>query len=91
MIKIFLAAAVAAVLSTPAFAQYHDVPASTGGVGPRGVPDVVTRQPGSTGEEGAVTHSPTGSAEDGISDDSAASGNEGQPSRLGSTGSGGGR
>lgn len=91
MIKILLAAAVAAVLSTPAFAQYQDVPASTGGVGPRGVPGVVTRQPGSTGEEGAATYSPTGRAEDGISDDSAASGNEGQPSRLGSTSSGGGR
>ncbi|TXN60682.1 hypothetical protein FV232_27955, partial [Methylobacterium sp. WL30] len=89
MIEILLAAAVAAVLSTPAFAQYQDVPASTGRVGPRGVPGVVTREPGSTGEEGAATYSPTGRAEDGISDDSAVSGNEGQPSRLSSTGSGG--
>ncbi|MCJ2103375.1 hypothetical protein [Methylobacterium sp. E-046] len=84
-------AAVAAMIVTPALAQVIETPTSTTVVVPRGAPGVVTRQPGSTGEEGARSYSPTGRAADSISNDSAASGNKGQPSRMGSTGSGGGK
>ncbi|MCJ2138409.1 hypothetical protein MKK69_30880 [Methylobacterium sp. J-026] len=91
MTKLILAAAFAAALTTPVSAQVFETPTSTTVIVPRGAPGVVTRQPGSTGEEGAATYSPTGRAADSISSDSAASGNEGQPSRMGSTGSGGGK
>jgi hypothetical protein len=91
MTKFILAAVFAAVLATPVSAQVFETPTSTTVIVPPGAPGVVTRQPGSTGEEGAATYSPTGRAADGISNDSAAAGNEGQPSRMGSTGSGGGK
>ena len=91
MTKFILAAVSAAVLTTPAFAQVFETPNSTTVIVPPGAPGVVTRQPGSTGEEGAAAYSPTGRAADSISNDSAAAGNEGQPSRMGSTGSGGGK
>ena len=92
MTKIALATALVAALATPAFAQaVIESPTSTTVIVPPGAPGVVTRQPGSTGAEGAGTYSPTGRAADGIATDSAAAGNEGQPSRLGSTGSGGGK
>lgn len=91
MTSLTLVAAVAAMIVTPALAQVIETPTSTTVVVPRGAPGVVTRQPGSTGEEGAASYSPTGRAADSISNDSAASGNEGQPSRMGSTGSGGGK
>lgn len=91
MTKITLAAAVAAVLATPAFAQaLIETPTSTTVIVPPGAPGVVTRQPGSTGDERAATYSPTGRPQDSIATDSAAAGNEGQPERLGSIGSGGG-
>ena len=89
MIKFILVAASAVTLATPVFSQVFETPTSTTVVVPRNAPGVVTRQPGSTGEEGAATYSPTGRAADGISEDSAAAGNEDQPSRIGSTGSGG--
>ena len=89
MIKYILAAASAAVLTTPALSQVIETPTSTTVIVPPGAPGVVTRQPGSTGDEGAATYSPTGRAADGISEDSAAAGNVDQPSRVGSTGSGG--
>ncbi|MCJ2023116.1 hypothetical protein [Methylobacterium sp. J-067] len=91
MNKRILVAAFVAALTTPAFAQVLESPTTTTVIVPRGAPGVVTRQPGSTGEEGSASYSPTGRAADGISNDSAASGNEGQPSRMGSTGSGGGK
>ena len=91
MTSLTLAATIAAMIVTPAFAQVIETPTSTTVVVPRGAPGVVTRQLGSTGEEGAASYSPTGRAADSISNDSAASGNEGQPSRMGSTGSGGGK
>ena len=90
MLKLILAAAFAVALATPVSAQVFETPTTTTVIVPPGSPGVVTRQPGSTGEEGAASYSPTGRAEDSISDDSAAAGNEGQPSRVGSTGSGGG-
>lgn len=89
MTRTVFAAALALALSGPAVAQVIETPTSTTVIVPPGAPGVVTRQPGSTGEEGAATYSPTGRPEDGIASDSAASGNEAQPSRLGSTGSGG--
>lgn len=92
MNRLPIAAAFIAVLSTPALAQaVIESPTGTTVIVPPGAPGVVTRQPGSTGDEPAATYSPTGRAADGIATDSAAAGNEGQPSRLGSTGSGGGK
>lgn len=90
MTKLILAAAFAVALASPVSAQVFETPTTTTVIVPPGSPGVVTRQPGSTGEEGAALYSPTGRAEDSISDDSAAAGNEGQPARIGSTGSGGG-
>ncbi|MCJ2053883.1 hypothetical protein [Methylobacterium sp. J-070] len=92
MLKTALAAAVIAALATPAFAQaVIESPTGTTVIVPPGAPGVVTRQPGSTGDAPAATYSPTGRAADGIATDSAAAGNEGQPSRVGSTSSGGGK
>lgn len=91
MTKLSLVAAFTAVLATPSFAQVVETPTSTTVIVPPGAPGVVTRQPGSTGDAPAATYSPTGRAADGIATDSAAAGNEGQPSRVGSTGSGGGK
>lgn len=89
MLKLILAAAFAVALASPVSAQVFETPTSTTVVVPPGAPGIVTRQPGSTGEEGAATYSPTGRAADGIWEDSAAAGNADQPSRVGSTGSGG--
>jgi len=89
-IELALAAAFATTLATPAFAQVViETPTSTTGIVPPGAPGVVTRQPGSTCDAAAATASPTGRAADSIATDRAAAGNEGQPSRVGSTGSGG--
>ncbi|MBU69626.1 MAG: hypothetical protein CL858_30075 [Cupriavidus sp.] len=88
MKKTILAAAFVAAVTTPALAQaVIETPTSTTVIVPPGAPGLVTRQPGSTGAPGAATYSPTGRAADGIAADSAAAGNEGQPSRVGSTGS----
>ena len=92
MNKIVFCAAITAALSSPAAAQVVvETPTNTTVVVPPDAPGVITRQPSSTGDEDAFTYSPTGRAEDGISTDSAAAGNEAQPTRVGSTGSGGGR
>jgi hypothetical protein len=95
MTKTILAATLAVALSGPAFAQaIVEVPAATGTVvvAPPVAPGVVTRQGGATGEPYAGTYSPTGRAADGASNDSAAGGNAGQPSRVGTTsGFGGGK
>ena len=88
MIRTILAAAFATALAVPAMAQATvETPRDTTIVVPPGAPGVVTRQSGSTGAPGAGTYSPTGRAADGMSPDSAAGGNVGQPSRVGSTGS----
>lgn len=92
MSKLALVAAVFTVLATPASAQaVIETPTSTTVIVPPDAPGVVSRQPGSTGDAPAATYSPTGRAADGIATDSAAAGNEAQPSRVGSTGSGGGK
>ncbi|MCJ2054136.1 hypothetical protein [Methylobacterium sp. J-070] len=91
MTKTILAATFIAALASPALAQaVIETPTSTTVIVPPGARGVVTRQSGSTGAEGAATYSPTGRAADGIATDSAAAGNAGQPSRVGSTGSTGG-
>ncbi|GLS73664.1 hypothetical protein GCM10007890_56790 [Methylobacterium tardum] len=91
MIKTILTATCVAALVSPALAQaVIETPTSTTVVVPPGSPGVVTRQSGSTGAPGAGTYTPTGRAADGITPESAAGGNEGQPSRAGSTGSTGG-
>ena len=92
MTKLAFVAVAFTALATPVFAQaVIETPTSTTVIVPPGAPGVVTRQPGSTGDAPAATYSPTGRAADGIATDSAAAGNEGQPSRVGSTGSGGGK
>ena len=92
MTRILLAAGIAAALTSSAFAQaVIETPTSTQVVVPPGSPGVVTRQIGSTGAPAAATYSPTGRAADGVSTNSAAAGNEDQPSRLGSGSSGGGK
>jgi hypothetical protein len=92
MNKLAFVAVISLSSISPVFAQaVIETPTSTTVIVPPGAPGVVTRQPGSTGDEGAATYSPTGRAADGIATDSAAAGNEAQPSRVGSTGSGGGR
>ncbi|QGY03605.1 hypothetical protein MMSR116_18215 [Methylobacterium mesophilicum SR1.6/6] len=90
MTKIIVTAIVAVTLHTAAYAQaVIETPTSTTVIVPPGSPGVISRHTGSTGDEQAFTYSPTGRAADAISADSAAAGNEGQPSRVGSTGSGG--
>lgn len=90
MNKLALAAVISTAFISPVLAQaVIETPTSTTVIVPPGAPGVVTRQPGSTGDAPAATYSPTGRAADGIATDSAAAGNEGQPSRVGSTGSGG--
>ncbi|MCJ2123663.1 hypothetical protein [Methylobacterium sp. J-077] len=90
MTKTILAAAFVTVLAGPAFAQVIESPTSTVVVVPPGAPGVVSRQTNSTGNEGAITYSPTGQPADTISNDSAAAGNAGQPSRVAPQGGGGG-
>jgi hypothetical protein len=87
--RLTLATALMAALATPAFAQVVETPTDTQVFIPPGAPGLVTRQTNSTGDAGAATYSPTGRAADGIETDSAAAGNEDQPSRVGSIGSGG--
>lgn len=90
MTKAILAAAFVAALTSPALAQaVIETPTSTTVIVPPGAPGVVSRQTNSTGDENAISYSPTGLAQDEINNDSAAAGNEGQPSRVGSIGSGG--
>jgi hypothetical protein len=92
MKTILLAAAAVAALALPASAQaVIETPTSTAVVVPPGAPGVLTPQTGSTGDEGAISYSPTGRAADVISNDSAAAGNAGQPSRVAPQGGGGGR
>lgn len=91
MIKLALAASFVAALSSPVFAQtVIETPTSTTIIVPPGAPGVVSRQTNSTGDDNAFSYSPTGRAQDEINSDSAAAGNEGQPERVGSIGSGGG-
>lgn len=97
MKTILLAATAAAALAVPglvlpASAQaVIETPAGTAVVVQPGAPGVATRQAGSTGEPGAINYSPTGQPADVISNDSAAAGNAGQPSRVAPQGGGGGR
>ncbi|MGV7031976.1 hypothetical protein [Methylobacterium symbioticum] len=93
--RTLLLAAVAASLVTPALAQVVETPSGPAvvvapGPGPATTGGVLTRQGGATGEPGAYSYSPTGQPADVISNDSAAAGNAGQPSRVAPQGSGGG-
>lgn len=87
--KTLLAVALA-VVSTAASAQVGEIPARTTVV-PRDAPGVLTRQPNAVGGEDAVTYSPTGRAEDTMSNNSAAAGNANQPSRVAPQGGAGGK
>ena len=89
--KLTLAATLAAAVATPALAQVIETPTSTTVVVPRGAPGVATPLSNATGGDAAVTYTPTGRAADSISNDSAAAGNAGQPSRAAPQGGGGGK
>ena len=87
-------AALAASLATPALAQLVETPAGPAVVvapGPATTGGVLAPQGGSTGAPGAYNYSPSGQPADVVSNDSAAAGNAGQPSRVAPQGGGGGR
>lgn len=87
-------AALAASLATPALAQVVETPAGPAVVvapGPVTTGGVLAPQGGSTGAPGAYNYSPSGQPADVVSNDSAAAGNAGQPSRVAPQGGGGGR
>ncbi|WP_342165110.1 hypothetical protein [Methylobacterium sp. SD21] len=86
-----ITAAMAFAIATPAFAQVLESPTTTTVVVPRGAPGVVTPLNNTTGGDAAVSYSPTGRPADSISNDSAAAGNAGQPSRVAPQGGGGGK
>jgi hypothetical protein len=86
-----VSAALAALIATPALAQVIETPTSTVVVVPPGAPGVLTPLDGATGDQRAISYSPTGRAGDTISNDSAAAGNAGQPSRVAPQGGGGGK
>jgi hypothetical protein len=85
MIRTVYAGLLALASVAPAAAQAVDRPVAPGAQSP----GVVSQQPNSTGNDPAVTVSPTGRPADTISTDSAAAGNAGQPSRVAPQGSGG--
>ena len=86
-----ITAAMAFAIATPAFAQVLESPTTTTVVVPRGAPGVATPLNNTTGGDAAVSYSPTGRPADSISNDSAAAGNAGQPSRVAPQGGGGGK
>ena len=86
MIRTLLVGALTFAAAVPAAAQVVDRPVAPA----PGAPGVVSQQPDSTGSNPAVSVSPTGRPADTISNDSAAAGNAGQPSRVAPQGSGGG-
>lgn len=71
-------------------AAYAQAPAATPPSTMPGTPGVVAPQPGSTGAPAAATGTPTGRPADTITNNSAAGGNAGQPSRAVPQGGGGG-
>ena len=93
--RTLIAAALLAALATPALAQQvvqtPSGPAVVVAPGPETTGGVLTPQRGATGEPGAYNYSPTGQPADTFSNDSAAAGNAGQPSRVAPQGGGGGR
>ncbi len=91
MTRTLLATVFALAAIAPATAQVIETPNSTTVVVPRGAPGVVSTQSNATGNEPAITYSPTGQPADAISSDSAAGGNANQPSRVAPQGGGGGK
>lgn len=88
--KLTISAALALGLASPAFAQVIETPTNTALVVPPGAPGVVTPLNNTTGGDAAISYSPTGRAADTISNNSAAAGNAGQPSRVAPQGGAGG-
>lgn len=86
--KLTIVATLAASIATPAFAQVIETPTSTAVVVPQGAPGVLTPLNNATGGDAAISYSPTGRPADAISNDSAAAGNAGQPSRVAPQGGG---
>jgi hypothetical protein len=90
MTRTFLALGFALAATLPAAAQVTATPTGPAVVVPSGAPGVVSQQAGTTGNDPAVSYSPTGRPADTISNDSAAAGNAAQPSRVAPQGGGGG-
>jgi len=89
--RMTISAAFAVGLAAPAVAQVIEGPTSTTVVVPRGAPGVETPLNNATGGDPAVTYTPPGRPAASISNDSAAAGNAGQPSRAAPQGGGGGK
>lgn len=88
--KLTISTALAVAIASPAFAQVIETPTSTALTVPQGAPGVVTPLNNTTGGDAAISYSPTGQPADTISNDSAAAGNAGQPSRVAPQGGAGG-
>ncbi|MEE7450290.1 hypothetical protein MRF4_22205 [Methylobacterium radiotolerans] len=86
MTRTLLASLLALATVAPASAQVEARPVAPA----PGAPGVVSQQSDATGNEAAVTYSPTGRPADTISNNSAAAGNANQPSRVAPQGGGGG-
>ncbi|MBY0254765.1 hypothetical protein [Methylobacterium sp.] len=86
MTRTFLASFLALAAVAPASAQVETRPVAPA----PGAPGVVSQQNDATGNDAAVTYSPTGRPADTISNNSAAAGNANQPSRVAPQGGGGG-
>lgn len=86
MTRTCLAALLALATVAPASAQVEARPVAPA----PGAPGVVSQQIDATGNEAAVSYSPTGRPADTISNNSAAAGNANQPSRVAPQGGGGG-
>lgn len=86
MTRTLLASFLALAAVAPASAQVETRPVAPA----PGAPGVVSQQNDATGNDAAVTYSPTGRPADTISNNSAAAGNANQPSRVAPQGGGGG-
>jgi hypothetical protein len=86
MTRTLLASVLALATIVPASAQVIERPVAP----PPGAPGVVSQQSDATGNDAAVTYSPTGRPADTISNNSAAAGNANQPSRVAPQGGAGG-
>ena len=91
MTRTLLATVIAVGIVLPAAAQVIETPNSTTVVVPPNAPGVISTQSDATGNDAAITYSPTGQPADTISNNSAAAGNVNQPSRVAPQGGGGGK
>ncbi|MCJ2069542.1 hypothetical protein MKK75_12195 [Methylobacterium sp. J-030] len=91
MTRTLLATVLAVATVLPAAAQVIETPNRTTVVAPPNAPGVISTQSDVTGNDGAITYSPTGQPADTIANNSAAAGNANQPSRVAPQGGAGGK